>query len=491
MAGFDKAGLSLRRVTSGRVAFSSQYWVPGLAVLAIAFYYMMHWLDMPLYPDEVALRLQRARYLADGPINFGLYPCQSNAREISLLFRPVAYGFSTFDAASGWSLVRIIPLLGVMIAVATTLVVTMRQKAMGVTLTLAAGFIGVAGSGLILMRGEVPILFFGTAILFGYAMARSFQGRPILTTSYLLVASSLAFLAFFIHPQSLILLPVFVLVCLRIALHQKSTIVKAVTALSIICAVGGAWSATRDLKMNCPEFPTAELAFEIQSLPGLLKHGGVQAVGDYFTKKLRRYSGEIVFKPKYDDGYLPAMELSPGADSRGSGASIMPLNIVLRSVVVLNLIFAFCVLFYAAFRTVTMLRNNNSAFSGRIAQLMDDPFPYLLLATGGYCALFLYDTQTGFYRASHIHFVFVMLNALALANLSNVARFFAWPLGILSVVLSISSTWMVQTRMSEKFAVGWAGPSISLNTNWSTVRLEVMQAEKDCKIGQQDFEHRH
>jgi hypothetical protein len=486
LAGFDKANLSLARVSLGRVSFSPQHWISGLAVLAIAFCYMTRWLDMPLYPDEVALRLQRARYLADGPINFGLYPCQSNAREISLLFRPVAYGFSAFDSAFGWSLVHIIPLLGVMIAITTTLVITVRQRAIGVSLTLSAGLIGVAGSGLILMRGEAPILFFGTAILFGYAMAGNFHGKPILATSYMLVASFLALLAFFIHPQSLILLPVFVLVCLKIALHQKSMVIKAVTALSIICAVGGAWSATRDLKMNCPEFPTAEFAFETQSLPGLAKHGGAPAVRDYFAKKLERYSGQLTFKPKYDEDYLPGTEPLPGPDSSAYGASILPLNIALRSIVLFNLILAFCVLFYAALRTVIMLGNKNSAFCSKIAKMMDDPSPYLLLATGGYCALFIYDTQTAFYRASHIHFMFVMLNALALSNLSNVARFFVWPLGIFSVALSISSTLMAQTHMSEKFAAGWAGPSISQNTNWSTVRVEAMRAEKDCKIDKQD-----
>jgi hypothetical protein len=480
LAGFDKANLSLG------VSFSPKYWISGLAVLAIAICYMMRWLDMPLYPDEVALRLQRARYLADGAINFGLYPCQSNARQISLLFRPVAYGFSAFDSAFGWSLVRIIPLLGVMIAATAALLVTVRQKAMGVSLSLAAGFIGVAGSGLILMRGEAPILFLGTAILFGYAMAGKFQGRPILTSAYLIVASSLALLAFFIHPQSLILLPVFVFVSLKVALHQESMIMKIVTALSIVCAVSGAWSATRDLKMNCPEFPTAELAFETQSLPGLLKHGGFLAVRDYFAKKLGRYSGEIAFKPKYDEDYLPGIESSPGADSRTYGEPISPLNIALRSVVLFNLILAFCVLFYAALRTVMMLGNNNSAFSSKVAKMMDDPFPYLLLATGGYCALFIYDTQTGFYRAAHIHFMFVMLNALALSNLSNVTRCFVWPLGIFSVVVSISSTLMAQTHISDKFAAGWAGPSISLNTNWSTVRSEATRAEKDCRIGDQD-----
>jgi hypothetical protein len=468
--------------SSRRPSFSIQCWILGVGIVAIVFWYMTRWLEMPLYPDEVALRLQKARYLADGPISYGLFPCRSNVREISLLFRPIAYVFSAFDFGFGWSLVRGIPLVGVMFTVTTVLFITLRKNAVGASLFLTAGLVGVVGSGLILMRGEAPILFLGTACLVGYSMAKHCASRPILATSYLTVTSCLALFAFFIHPESLVLLPVFFLVCMKTALHQKTRFVKTIAALSIVCAVGGAWSTLNALKLDCPEFPAAEFAAEIQGLPGLARIEGVPAVKDYFTSKLERYADQFTLKAGYESDYLPAVH--PGSDRE----LLSSMNTALRLAALLNLILACCALVYSGFRTMIMLGKRYSAFSCKIASALDDPSPFLFLATAGYWALFIYDTQTAFYRDFHIHFMLVMLNALALSTLGDVAKLFVWPLGILSVVLSISSTLMLQTYMSEKFAAGWVGPSISQHTNWSMVRLETMQAEKDCKIGNQDSE---
>jgi hypothetical protein len=66
------------------------YSVCGISVVAATLFYLFQWLDMPLYPDEVALRLQKARYFADGAISFGLFPCPSNAQPIPIIFRPAA-----------------------------------------------------------------------------------------------------------------------------------------------------------------------------------------------------------------------------------------------------------------------------------------------------------------------------------------------------------------------------------------------------------------
>jgi hypothetical protein len=40
--------------------------------------------------------------------------------------------------------------------------------------------------------------------------------------------------------------------------------------------------------------------------------------------------------------------------------------------------------------------------------------------------------------------------------------------------------------MKPKFLVGWTGPSISLYTNWSTTRLEVIRLAGKCGIAAKD-----
>src|SRR5258708_19451181 len=83
----------------------------GLSVLGIAILYIAQRLQMPLYPDEVALRLWKARFLADGPVEYSVLPqCPSNVKDIPTILRPVAYLFSVFDFSYGWSFVREIPL---------------------------------------------------------------------------------------------------------------------------------------------------------------------------------------------------------------------------------------------------------------------------------------------------------------------------------------------------------------------------------------------
>ena len=75
-------------------------WACGLTVLGIAILYFSQWLQMPLYQDEVALRVLRSRFLVDGATDYGLFAqCASNIRTIAPIFWPVAWLYAAFDLA--------------------------------------------------------------------------------------------------------------------------------------------------------------------------------------------------------------------------------------------------------------------------------------------------------------------------------------------------------------------------------------------------------
>ena len=242
-------------------------WVVGIIPFAVALLYLSQWLKMPLYSDEVAFRLLRSRYLADGAISFGIYPCASNAQLIPVIFRPVAYLLSVANSATGWSTVRSAPLMGVLLMMAATLGIILRQAAFGSALLLMSGLIGVAGSGLILSRGEAPMLFLGAACLVGFAITVARGVSPLVCGLYLVIVTPIALLAFFVHVQAAILAPLLLLTALAFTLRTGNRVVGVLAVLTAVLVLVGAWAALNS-KVRCPEYPALEFASAKSELPG-------------------------------------------------------------------------------------------------------------------------------------------------------------------------------------------------------------------------------
>jgi hypothetical protein len=451
----------------------------GLSTFAVAVFYMAQWLQMPLYPDEVALRLSRARSLADGNIEYLLLPqCPSNTKEIPLIFRPVAYIFSIFDFYLNWSLIRVVPLAAVALALGASTVVICGRRAPAALLITAAGLIGVAGAGLILFRMETSLIFYGAACVAGYALVRRDQVRPAIVGAYLAVSTLLAFFAFFVHLQSLILAPFGILLAAGFMIRQRSSSVRIFAGFSVVCIAIGALVVSTTSGVTCLERPNVERAFDVMTLPGLAKHEGLSRVQEYMAGKLDSYRDQFLFKPKYDVNYLPGIVL----DSGGSNTSYETLNSAISFAVLLNLLTACGVFLYAGILTARLLISGRLSLSDKLNLATTAPYVYLFFATAGHLALFAVDVPTNFYRVFYIHFALVLINALALTGLKGIVRVGLWPIGVFSLFLCILSGAAVRHEIKPKFVAGWSGPSISLNTNWSAVRLDVAKLATKCGI---------
>jgi hypothetical protein len=453
----------------------------GLSVLGIALLYIAQWLQMPLYPDEVALRLWKARFLADGPIEYSVLPqCPSNAKEIPTILRPAAYLFSVFDLSYSWSLVREIPSMGIFLALGICLLLVFERRSPAALLIPAVGFIGAAGAGLVLFRMEVPLILYGTACAIGYYLLvrREAVGLAIVCV-YLVVSTLLALFSFYIHLQSLILAPIGILLAAGVVIRQRSSAAKIMAVLSALLIAIGASTIVATPTMKCDELPKLQRFFDVMTLGGLAKHEGTNGVGEYLENKLNRYTDQFLFKRQYDHDYLP------GVTSGGSNAYLL-LNTAISFAVLLNLLIACGVLVYSGIGITRFLSSEEHSLREKLTYATTAPCIYLFFATSGHLALFIVDVPTNFYRASYIHLSLVMINALALSSLRGSARLALWSFGVFGVALSILSATVAREEMKPKFLAGWTGPSISLDTNWSAAQSEVTRLAGKCGIAAKD-----
>ena len=88
----------------------------GLMLLSLGS--LSAWYFMPIYPDEIAFRLQLGRYIQDRGVVHGLYAlCASNVKETPLLFVIPAWILSSMDLTISPAEMRIFPFAIVLAAV--------------------------------------------------------------------------------------------------------------------------------------------------------------------------------------------------------------------------------------------------------------------------------------------------------------------------------------------------------------------------------------
>ncbi|MCP3384596.1 hypothetical protein NLM31_29910 [Bradyrhizobium sp. CCGUVB4N] len=460
---------------------SLSLWACRLTVLGAAVFYLAQWLQMPLYPDEVAFRILKARYLADGVQEYLLFPqCLSTTRGIPLLLRPVAYSFSAFDFSFGWLLIREIPTVGVILAMAAALMLLRRDRAPAATLLVTAGFIGVAGAGLVLFRMETALLYYGAACVAGYALLQRDNRHPILVGLYLAVSTVLGLFAFFTHLQSLVLAPIGILIATGLFIKQRLITVRIFAGLCVACIATGALVSSKVPALNCPGLPGVERFVDVMTLPGLAKQEGPGAVSDYLADKLNKYQHQFLFEPTYEHGYLP------GTETDKSKTLYVSFNVFISVLVVLNLLIACCLFIYAGIEIVRRLVSNEHSVHAKALLLVTVPQLYLFLAIAGHLGLFFIDVPTNFYRAFYINFALVLINAMALGHIRGFMRLALWPIGGISLAVCVLSASLVLVQFKPKFVAGWSGPSIPLDTDWNAVRSNVTKIVGKCGIRPQE-----
>jgi hypothetical protein len=449
-------------------------WLLVLVIpLALTAYYLSAWLNMPIYPDETSFRLQSFRAIADGRLRYSPFPYCGRAPETSLPLLPFAYLLAALDSFAGWSFVRAIPFISVLSAVSASML-AMRRRASPAALLLPLAFIGVAGSGLILMRGDCFLILQGTTIFLGYWLLKRPRNNT-LDASWIVGSVIFSLVSIQIHPQGLVLLPVSLIMMARLVMKSQSRAVHAAGCLAMPWIVTAASFVALSSLPACSEYPSFQNVLSDLSIFGPSAWPVFSSSLSPWLEKFATHANNFTFKEGYIANYLPGF-------GHEHVLSLQWPNLSMDIAVWLNLAGALLVIGWASIASLRLILRRGDAIGARFATFLEAGSTFLALGGGAMFALFLVDHYTLFYRSFCAHMAFVLINATALSSLPVRRQVFLGPVYCLAVVLCLQSTITTSKYIDSKFISGWHGPSLPLNTDWEAVSDKVSHIAQSCGI---------
>lgn len=456
-----------------RPPFLSQPWssasVITLLVLGSITVYLAQWLQLPLYPDEVAMRLYAERAFTDGLVQYKLYPqCAADAQAIPLTLVPAAYTLGLLDFIPAWQGVRLLPMLalGALVIASGAWIrdLCRRQRMAPWPLAwLCAAFIGVSGGGLVLSRPEVFVLL--QLALIVVTLSRR---RPLtrMQTIGLAVAQLLATtLCLATHMVGLLLVPLSVIALLRLLKAQPRTLALCLVALACIVL-----QALPYWQFSCRADPPLAHAYEAyEGAP--LSFSAPKTGLARFIQRVKLYPQHFRYKQQFNPGYLPPVE-TPATRA---------LNIPIYATALASLFAIFCA---AALSTAGVMRSHagrlrTGQWRALYASLRDDDRVVFAGAALTVTALFAFDLSSNFYRVFFLQLVIAILLAFAAARLRpSLARI----IGIGMLLLCLASALANSFTLVPPFRQGFEGTGTRLQTDWPAVARDVATLAPRCGI---------
>lgn len=447
----------------------------ALCVLALACLYLYGWRNLPLFPDEVALRIQSARSLVDGFIIYPVFPQCGNGSPMALPFYPVAYLLSAWDMAFGWSHIRLLAGGVILASLVTVLVAILRSGPHLAAGLLAYAFIGVAGSGLLMMRMELFMILQAAACLVAFLILRSRLGGFARAGGILTVVFA-SILAAHVHPQALILFPAALALVGGIGLLSASRVVSGLAALGAIWLLWAAGAAGSRIKFTCGD---TTAVFDWIRNKTILGETGMQTLfsGELlpWTRKIDAYAQQFLFQKAYPIDRLPGI-------SEKDLQILMLWNDLIYWSVILFLLF-FIILFIS--NIIIIVREILNIYNRKNSNFHDvfrSGAFYIVVFSLPHILYFFYDTEGAFYRAYYFNFVFVSISALSLSRMRGWAQIILVPPIVLGVALSFVSINETVASFDQKFIDGWAGPSLSLQQDGTEAVKPVQELARACGI---------
>lgn len=436
-------------------------------ILASIALYMLAWIDVPLFYDEVAFRMASGRGFLEGFVKQNYFAQCRAELPTQPLFLPVHYFYSWWDEAWGWAGLRTVPLLALTALVSSMLY---RQRlALLPVMVLSGAFIGVTGLGFILSRPEYLLLLHAAAIIATWRVAQRPQPSLALVLGVLTVHGAVVCFSLFAHMQGLLLMPLSFLACLQLLRGRK--ILGVVAALFLVVT---AFHGLAQAKFFCPEDPVLE-----QALNHTQGNGYGRYESDNFliktAKRAWRFERTFLFRanPEIYSQPIP------------STAAARLVNPLILALVTLNGIALVAATGAVALR---LWRTHGSALRRRAWRLLLND----LLAQGMVlwfaAALLLlfyswYDVAGSFYRAHARHLLTVVLLVLFCLHMPAPKRtrlWLAW--GWLAVVTCIASTIAAWVWVAPPLANGHAGVGVPRTID-ARARDETVRAlAKRCGI---------
>ncbi|WP_206954304.1 hypothetical protein [Trinickia acidisoli] len=426
-----------------------------LAVVAIliSLIGLWAWHLMPIYPDEVALRIASARYIPDHGIIYGLYPlCTSNFKHVPATFLIPAWSLSYIEQHFSISQQRILPFAVNMIAIYLAARHSAQRVNPVAALSICSALIGVSGSSLVLERFEsfqtMNLVCCLAAYMYLESGARRVTIRWLLTV--LLIASVL--FSMYVHVQGLLFLPLTLYFAYRLASGSSES--WPMGGLAIALLIFGTSTQLYFQHLTCLEFNSIQKFWANMTFQGA-NSSGLNWV-DLLGMKITKYTKAFQYLPQYAINYLPPVEKL---------SEIWPiyLNRDIATVAVSTMGLAIMIALHSTLKPVIqIIRCRSLSEISSTVRNHHAKFMPTLLFVWPVIFLFFYDTVQNFYRSIFINFILTIFVAVCL---SKAARWSYAAVNLYSItcaVLVVGSIFANFSIFYPKLAAGYEGPSVSL-----------------------------
>jgi hypothetical protein len=361
----------------------------------------------------------------------------------------------------------------------------------GPVLFISAGFIGVVGSGLILSRPEMHLVFHGAACLFAYSYCsknRVPKSTALTLLILLIVASNISF---FVHSQGLIFAPITLLLMYRLSksfdkIAERIAVISATLYISM--SVWYEAMLYRNI-FRCTESQAITDFISFMTLPGWLKSADASGVSDRIKQEFFvrfGYFDRFYFAQKFQIDYLPPTNYQ-GA-YLGELVGLLNTAILLLTGAILLAFVSLCIylLVRVCIRLNGLRREKSARLTGFVSFATSNQIMFFTVCWGHLGLLFI-ATQMNFYRAFYLNLAMVVLLFIAFHQTSNkfVGKV-SLVVGILSLAVCSVSIIFAREYIYPQLMAGYAGPSIPLSSDWRRIETDVNSLKKLCGISDAD-----
>lgn len=444
-----------------------------LFLIVVSLLSLLVWMYSPIYPDEIALRLQTGRYIQDKGVVWGIYSlCTSNIKETPLVFIPVAWMFSMLDLHVSPLLMRIVPFFAVMMAAILTIWIAFKGKAPNAAVVVVVAFIGVAGSSLIFARHEYVQVLNIACCLWVFCFLESFSQRHGFRYGLLVLLIASGLLSIFAHIQGLLFLPLTIYLAYQLIYPHLGKFLSALFLIVLFVVVTSVAFSYHPL--TCTGYPKIEQIWVDRVIN--FHELDLRKLMDLMTDKWSKYYKPFLYKDHYTINYLPGIT--------NKSIFLTALNLGVTIVLFVNLLSLFIVTIVLISLTANQIfLQKNFSLAWVKSELGNGQAIALMLIALPVIFLFIYDLAQNFYRSFFLNLIIAILLALVLSRVSSkifnkwVNRYFILCFVCVCASLVVNYNWFMGSLRN-----GYSGPSIRLNSDWNGIDQNVKALALTCGV---------
>lgn len=428
---------------------------------------LLIWFKAPLYPDELAFRISKLRYINDRGALYNLYGlCNLEALNLPNVFIPAAWILSLLSNGLNPLEMRVLTVLTLLTLTCSLIKLTKSRINKSSIYFVSLAFIGVAGSGLIIVRHEFITLLLIAICIFSVSL----NFKNYTKTKYIILILSILFCSTFsgyIHPQGLLFIPLVVYSVLEIAnkIPKENFLRFIIKIISILFLIFLTYHSIAFNKIGCTN--SEEINNDFNNM--IIDWSDINGI-NFLIDKIILYSNSFLYKSEYLSNYLPGVIDNNNRIFLESFNSI--LIFILVSIVILNFIYLINILMQIIFIKfnegfLTIIRNNG------LFVCMSIPGIFLLL----------YDKNQYFYRSIFINVLLcssiVIFNSSKLSFVNKYLETFIKFFGPIILFISI----LINYKLFFNMLPNWnAIYSVSIKNKLIDRKVQINSLINRCNL---------